>query len=214
MAFASREIARIRSDIVHADSAAISPFNPMHERAASIRAATYVWLAATLERLVREAIQATLREISALSPSHRDLRISLFSLICDGEFESVSSRSRSKAWDVKVNLLNRVNDVGPAVLSEDILPLDGRTIRASHLDSIWLVLGLPTPSTPTTLHRIALNDLADGRNEVAHGNTDPVTFGRTKATNDLLRLTTRVEDVVTHLLATLDAYVSGKQYAR
>ena len=214
IAFASREIARIRSDIVYADSTAISPLSPIHERAASMRAYAYVWLAAVLERIVRDAVQSTLREISALTPAHKDLRLSLFALICEGDFDSVSSRARSNAWEVKINLLSRTADPNPAALSEHILPLDGRTIRAEHFDIIWLVLGLPSPSTPTALHRVALKDLADGRNEVAHGNTDPVAFGRKKATRDLLRLTSRVEDLVAHLLAGLDDYIGRRLFAR
>lgn len=213
-AFASREIARIRSDILHADAGAISPLSPIHERAASARAAAYVWLAATLERIVRDSIQATFREISVLAPSYKDLRLSLFSLICEGEFESVSARARNNAWEMKINLFGRTVDPSPAALSEHILPLDGRTIRAEHFDTIWLVLGLPTPSIPTAFHRMALRDLADGRNEVAHGNTDPVAFGRSKATRDLLGLTTRVEDVIAHLIASLDDYVGRRLYVR
>lgn len=209
-----KELARIRSEIMHADTAAISRINPLQERAAATRAAAYVWLSAILERVVRESLQSTLREISAASLPLKDLRLSLFSLICEGDFESVATRNRSNAWDTKIALFAKTADATPTILSEHILPLDSRTIRAEHFDVIWLVLGLSNRSLPSPIHRIALKDLAEGRNEVAHGNIDPVSFGRAKATADILNLTKRVDDVITHLLTGLDVYLDHRFFVR
>ncbi|MBU9453649.1 hypothetical protein KTE10_07325 [Burkholderia multivorans] len=211
---ATRELARIRADIAHADTAVISPSSPIQERGAAVRASAYVWLAALLERIVRDSLQATLREITQLAVPVRDLRFSLFSLLCDAEFASIADRSRSSSWQQKIAMFVRTAEAEPAQLAENILPLDGRTIRGEHLDTIWLVLGLNAPSVPSPLHRIALKDLADGRNEIAHGHIDPVTFGRSKATNDMLGIAKRVDEVILHLLGSLDAYVEKKQYTR
>lgn len=179
-----------------------------------VRGSSYVWLAALLERIVRDALQATLREISLLSVPFKDLRFSLFSLLCDAEFASIADRSRSGSWEQKIAIFLRTAQADPALLAENILPLDGRTIRGEHFDTIWLVLGLNTPSLPSPLHRIALRDLADGRNEVAHGHIDPVTFGRSKATKDMLRIASRVDEIIMHLLGSLDSYIDKKQYTR
>lgn len=211
---ATRELARIRADIAHADTAVISPSSPVQERGAAVRASAYVWLAALLERIVRDSLQATLREVTQLAVPVRDLRFSLFSLLCDAEFASIADRSRSSSWEQKIAVFLRTAEVKPALLAENILPLDGRTIRGEHLDTIWLVFGLSAPSVPSPLHRIALKDLADGRNEIAHGHIDPVTFGRSKATNDMLGIAKRVDEVILHLLGSLDAYVDKKQYTR
>lgn len=214
LALAVRELARIRADIAHADTAVISSSLSVRERGAAVRASAYVWLAALLERTVRDVLQATLREISLLAVPLKDLRFSLFSLLCEAEFASIADRSRSSSWEQKIAMFLRTAEENPALLAENILPLDGRTIRGEHFDTIWLVLGLGAPSVPSPLHRIALKDLADGRNEVAHGHIDPVTFGRSKATVDVIRITQRVDEVILHLLASLDAYVDKKQYAR
>ncbi|MCR6666548.1 MAG: MAE_28990/MAE_18760 family HEPN-like nuclease [Methyloversatilis sp.] len=214
LTLAARELARIRADITHADAAVISPSSPVQERGAVVRGSSYVWLAALLERIVRDALQATLREISLLSVPFKDLRFSLFSLLCDAEFASIADRSRSGSWEQKIAIFLRTAQADPALLAENILPLDGRTIRGEHFDTIWLVLGLNTPSLPSPLHRIALRDLADGRNEVAHGHIDPVTFGRSKATKDMLRIASRVDEIIMHLLGSLDSYIDKKQYTR
>ena len=64
---ATRELARVRADIAHADTAVISPSSPVQERGAAVRASAYVWLAALLERIVRDSLQATLCEITQLA---------------------------------------------------------------------------------------------------------------------------------------------------
>ena len=214
LSIADRELSRIRAEIAHADVTAISSFTSVKERAAASRAAAYIWLAAILERVVRDALQDTLREITLLALPLRELRLSLFSLVCAPEFDSVSNRNKSASWDSKISLFLRTIDAGPATLSEAVLPLDGGTIRAEHFDTIWLVLGIPSASVPSPLHRIALKELADGRNEVAHGHKDAVTFGRTKVTSDMLRLTQRVDDVITHLFTELDFYIDRKLFIR
>lgn len=211
---AAREIARIKADIAHADAAVISPSSPIQERGAAVRASAYVWLAALLERIVRDALQVTLREISSLAVPFKDLRFSLFSLVCEAEFASIAERNRSGSWQQKIAVFHRTAEADPALLAENILPLDARTIRGEHFDTIWLVLGLGAPSVPSPLHRIALKDLADGRNEVAHGHIDPVKFGRSKATSDVLRIAKRVDEIILHLLGSLDDYVEKKHYTR
>jgi hypothetical protein len=93
-------------------------------------------------------------------------------------------------------------------------PLDGRTIKPTHLESIWAVYDLPGNPMPTSLHAFALRDLCDGRNTVAHGNTDPVTFGRSKAYNDVLRRISQIEDIAVHIAVTGVNYLESQGYLR
>jgi hypothetical protein len=214
LAYASRELTRIRHDISHADVVVMSTSLANRERSAVIRAHIYVWLAALLERIVRESIRDSLRELTSLGLPCIKLRASLFALLCDPDIMSVADRNRQSGWAVRVNLFNRVVANAPAAFSEDILPLDGRTLRGEHFDNIWLVFGLSGPSLPAPQHRVALKDLAEGRNEVAHGHLDPVVFGKVKATADLLRLAGRVDEVISHFLGALDEYLRKQEFAR
>lgn len=212
--YSNRELARIRLDLAYADATALSSQMEARERSATIRAHAYVWLAAVLERSVKDAIRSTLRELTALGLPCNELRASLFALICDPTFMSIAERNRQKGLSMRVALLNRLVEATPAAFLDDILPLDGRTLRAEHFDTIWEVLGLHGPSLPGPLHRIALKDLSDGRNDVAHGVLDPVLFGKAKATSDVRRLATRVDEIISHFLTALDDYLSAKRYRR
>jgi hypothetical protein len=212
--YASGELGRIRKDIRHADVAVLSAAIDRRERSAITRAYVYVWLAALLERVIRDGIRDALRELASHKVPSNELRASLFALLCDPEIASVSDRNRQSGWSTRVGLFARLLATEPAAFSEDIVPLDGRTLRAEHFDSIWVVFGLQGPSLPAPQHRVALKDLADGRNEVAHGHLEPVVFGKQKATADLLRLATRVEDVISHFMGAMDDYLGKAKYRR
>jgi hypothetical protein len=102
----------------------------------------------------------------------------------------------------------------PAAFNPDTLPLDGRTLRAEHFERIWHVFGIPGPSLPAPKHGMALKDLAEGRNKVAHGTVDPISFGKSKAASDVIQLSYRVDEILVHVLAQLDDYLVQARYAR
>lgn len=208
------KLRRIRLDIAHADVAVLTASADVRDRSATTRALVYVWLAAALERFVRDALQFLLLELNALCLPHAGIRTSVFSLVADDLVERVRVRKRRGAWLQRIEMFDIVQSSQQAVFSPDVLPLDGRTLRPEHFENIWLVFGFAGSSLPSRLHAPALNDLAEGRNLVAHGNVDPISFGKTKATADLVRLSQRVEDVATHLTMAIEAYLASGGFKR
>lgn len=214
LAYAGRELTRVRADLVHADATGLSQVAQLRERSATIRAYAYVWLAAVLERVVNDALRSVLTELTSLSlPSHA-FRSSLFALLCHAELTSIAARNPNPAWDTRIQLLSRLTSPLPAAFNVDTLPLDGRTLKAEHFDRIWYVFGLSGPSLPAPKHGMALKDLAEGRNKVAHGNVDPISFGKSKTAADVLQLTHRVDEILVHVLTQFDDYVKQAKYAR
>jgi hypothetical protein len=63
-------------------------------------------------------------------------------------------------------------------------------------------------------HRLALEDLADGRNDLAHGEVDPITFGRRKVYADLIRMMDMIDDILLHLCQTASDYLASNGYNR
>lgn len=205
---------RISRDILEADVKEIHPSIIVRERAAKVKAWAYVWLAAAVEQYVRGILQFLLDEITGHSPQRDQLRLSLFAIHCGDLLNSLQDVRGLTMWEKRVKLLNLIADSQPATFDSAVLPLDGRTIRPEHFDIIWQVFGFNGHSLPTGRHRAALNDLADGRNEVAHGRTDPVTFGRRKVFQDLVSLLRQIEDIIQHLATSADAYLTARAFHR
>jgi hypothetical protein len=129
-------------------------------------------------------------------------------------FDSLQDVGGLKQWERRVEVLHRSTSTDIAVFADSELPLDGKTIRPAHLNTVWLVFGLPGSSLPTPRHAFALNDLAEGRNMVAHGREAPLHFGRRRVTADVLRIADHIEEIGIHLALKLDEYLSGQLYLR
>lgn len=173
------------------------------------RAWAYVSLAAALEAFVRDFVDEMAIHINAANLPVTDLRLSVVSLLQTPAFDSVAANRRQTMWDRRVELLESGEGTGIVRLLVGLRPLDGRTIRREHLESLWKVYGIAGPALPGPLHGLALKDLADGRNEVAHGNSDPIAFGRGKTYYDVIRRIQQVEDIALHIAASGATYVAA-----
>src|SRR6185369_17293894 len=155
------------------------------EQAAIRKAGVYLYAAAALERACREGLLAVIAEINAHGIAPERLRISLFALHCAAELDAIGGGPRSLERVVRAAaMFETVFGAAHAPLGT-VLPLDGRTPRAAHFATIWRVLGFPGPAVPDPACTLALDDLADGRNDVAHGVRDAIAFGRSKAVADV-----------------------------
>ena len=214
LTYFSDEINRIKRELAFVDSISISSDVTLRARAALIKAFVYVWLCDVLERTVRDVLTETLRAISSTSRSYDQIRTSLFALLADGPLESIRSVNKVNAWDTKVGMFGLIASTDTATISSDVIPMGARTLRGEQFDRIWNVYGFAQPSLPSALHRVALKDLADGRNDVAHGHIEPELFGKSKAANDVKNLIGRVEDIGEHVILCGESYIDEEEYLR
>lgn len=178
------------------------------------RAWAYVALGAALEEFVRAFVDELTGHINSANVMVSDLQLGVVSMLRAAEFESVADRRRQEMWDRRADILKSAAQTTVASLKAGVRPLDGRTIRKAHLDSIWAVYGFPGAPLPSPLHGLALRDLGDGRNEVAHGDADPVAFGARKTYVDVLRRIEQVEDIAIHLAGAGESYIVRGEYMR
>lgn len=179
-----------------------------------VHASSSVHLAAALERVTTDLVGGLLQEINARVSSLRELRLSLLALANAPKLDSLQEVRGLKMWNQRSDVFSSAGATSPCVLSDAILPLDGRTIRPEHFETIWHVFGLDGHPLPGPVHALALRTLANNRNAVAHGEEEPsVVAGRTSV-DDTLRLLNRIEDVVTHLWDAGTDYLAAQNYRR
>lgn len=166
---------------------------------AGVKASVYVWLAACLERFLKNFLALLLRDITAATPLYAELKPELLSISGGSVFDSLYHTHKLRKWKARTAVLRQVMEPVEAVFSSTHIPVDGRTIEPEHLEVAWLVYGLPGSPFPGILQKMALVDLSRGRNEVAHGEVRPEQLGRSKTFADLWRLVMHVEDVVQHV---------------
>ncbi len=135
---AESSISRVKREVGHADLVGLGGPSEERDRAALVRAQAYVWLAALLERYVRDILQLLITELNSLSVASKDLRPSLFSLVCDPKLESIKGRRRQGTWPARVELFEIPLSSSTCSLHPELLPLDGRTLRGEHFDNMAL----------------------------------------------------------------------------
>ncbi|GHG10233.1 hypothetical protein GCM10017783_23370 [Deinococcus piscis] len=117
-------------------------------------------------------------------------------------------------WNRRVEIVALAESTEIIEISSDDIPLDGKTIRPEHFETIWGVFGFSGSYMPSPRHALALNNLADSRNTVAHGDEVPERFGRTKTATDISRLLDLSEEIIIHLIATIEKYIDEEDYKR
>jgi hypothetical protein len=191
---------------------------PNHPRAAELartsRAWAYVSLAAAIEDFVRDFVDEMATYINKARQSHAALKLGVLSLVQAPKFDGVAASRRQDVWDRRAEILKMAESVAVAELLVGLRPLDGRTIRAGHLRTLWTIFELPGDPVPSPVHGLALKDLAAGRNAVAHGSVDPLTFGGQKAYVDVIRRIEQVEDIAVHVAAAGATYVAAGGFLR
>jgi hypothetical protein len=203
---------KIRADLYVADVHAISASSPVRESSAKTKAWAYVWMAAATEQYVKEVIQAVLAEINAQAVPQANLKKCLFSLVLASDLDSLKTANKAKSWRQRSALFNATGLTRTVAFNLDVRPLDGRTITADHFECIWEVFGFTPPHVPHPKHKLAMKELAENRNKVAHGHVDPITFGRSKTVTDLTRLSDHVEEVLLHLWDRAEDYLTNRLY--
>lgn len=209
------ELGKIRHRLLVADVGALQSTPTERAIAGELRAFAYVWLAAALERAVKDLLEGLLSELNRRLVPIDSLKPGLLGLLLDADLESVARlRDHEKLWARKCTMFGTAVGQQPAQFNGAVLPLDGKTLRPRHFEVIWQVFGLPGAAVPGPLYRLALTDLADGRNLVAHGEEDPSKFGREKITANVQNLVGRIEDLYLNLVAESDRYLTTSAYLR
>jgi hypothetical protein len=202
----------VRQDLYYCDVAFMQ--KKSRKLRQNIRASAYVHLAAAVEVLVNETFLGVVGEINALVGKLSDLRLSLFAIASGSSFDSLADLRGLKNWHRRCQILSDIESHAIFRLDESCLPLDGRTIRPEHLDAAWKVFGFDGPSLPSPLHALALRDLADSRNSVAHGSEALSVVAGRKTPDDMFRLINRVEEIAIHLWGAAVQYLDTTQYRR
>lgn len=190
--------------------------SPIQKRSTQlITSSSYVLIAATTENFLRKTLNTLATDIKISGVLRRDVKSSLHSIFGDHHLVSFRDlRDYQKSWEKRIELFELTSSTDVLGTAPTDLPLDGKTIRPIHLETIWQVFALPNDPFPNLQCRAALIDIADGRNEVAHGHVSVTTFAMKKGTTDTIKKISRIEELLTHISLQAMAYIASTGYLK
>lgn len=172
----------------------------------------YIWMAATLERSVPRVLAALLDLIESSGVACDKLKPGIWSILVGGQLAALQDLRGMNMLRKRLELLTHLRGKGAASLSASHLPLDGRTLRPEHFDMIWRVFSLDGDALPSLFHRTALTEIADTRNDLAHGKKDPLTIGALKTRAEILRRVGQTGDIIEHLVLSTQDCLDNNRY--
>lgn len=207
-------LSQVRRQLSAASSGGMAVSASSRDLHSLVRASVYLWLSAILERFLKDSLHALLVEIEASAASTGKIRLRLFSLVCSPELQALRDLAGLKMWEKRLEILDRLDAKTAVAFGSRNLPLDGRTLREEHFRTIWSVFEFPGYCLPGNAHKLALEDVADSRNDLAHGEVDPLTMGRRKTDTEMLSLITRFDEICGYFYSTTSAYLLGGAFRR
>lgn len=209
------ELSLVNQSLKWAQIAVLASSPSQRRSAHTVTSSSYVLIAAVVENFVRNTVARLGQDIRATGVPMREVKTSLLSIFGNNHLVSIRDiRDYQKSWIKKIELLAMPDSSFPlGDLSAD-LPLDGKTIRPVHLETIWSVFSMPLSPFPNLLCRVALIDIADGRNDIAHGHISVETFAKSKGNVDTIKKISRIEELLTHITICSTEYISTKAYRK
>ena len=202
----------IRNELVVADVGVLGIPISIRDSLKRHHASCYIWLAATIEQCIPKVIDGLLHEIQLSGVECLKLRPSLWSILGGSELASLQDIRGLKMWTKRVELLERMTTTRPVLFDYEHKPLDGRTVRPRHFEVLWAVFSLPGNPLPSLIHKTALSEIAEIRNRLAHGEVSPLTIGRLKTRDEILRRVDQTEEILEHLILSAQDYLDKNQY--
>jgi hypothetical protein len=187
-----------------------------------LRAAAVVATMAELERVVREILVGLTNEVAGAKVEVRNLVPGLRVLAAHSKFQSLMSTSDSDShWTgrlavSRLDLETEIARLPPRASNGPQPPLDGRTIRPSHLRRVWSLLEIRGDALPSASADASIAKLASIRNDVAHANA-PIDelFHRDDTSRSAKSVARYIEDatlVLLHIGSEVSDYASGRHY--
>jgi len=208
----STQVDGMKSDLRVLDVELIDSTEARRRRLGRSKSFIYVWLSASLEDFCNSILSGITQELETLNHPPIAYKPGLIALCYHNLFDSMQELAGHKQWNKRHELLKAVAEEQSASFNSAVLPLDGGTLRPRHFDHVWAFFGLPGQALPSPTHRIALKELAESRNQLAHGEMSPTALGRSKTTAHLKDLVAMVEDVGENLAVAVERYVDEEIY--
>jgi hypothetical protein len=207
----------LRSDQRRVDVNILQANKAEKQQLGRLKSSMLIWLYASLESFVTDILMSMVEEVESRNPQLLRLKPCFHALCYSHIFECISDtpKSGNDLWQVRQELSEEVLENTTASFNSTV-PLDGSILRGHHFRHLWNCFGFQGHHLPpqTGSHETALKELADDRNDLAHGNRDPTRLGRQITARELKKRIIRIEEVAGHLHLTVDQYVQNGEYLR
>lgn len=185
---------------------------------AEMKGLLFVQLYGIHEHVVRSVVSCLVEAVAASGLGIARLRRELVALAVEKEFDAIrqSSSESEKVWTRAVGLFRKVECNEVAQVRPDAAPHDGSHFRASQLEFIWEMFGMPGCALVEAKSRGYLDEIVEKRNQIAHGREAAADVGARFTCDEMEKRVGVVEQNSLHLVGCVRAFLgnAGPRFER
>lgn len=178
-----------------------------------LRGLFYVHLYGAFEKSINDIVQAYLRKVESLNIVKAHTSPHFWPTALDASFKSLQSTLGSGNWKKRGEFIfatesNEVCAIADGVFSEQL-----QNIWPETIDTVFLYLGLGQMDW-IDLDILAVREVVDKRNQVAHGRTAPVRVGNSVRSPGLELRLNSLYLIVSSIADQMEGHIEGLRFIR
>lgn len=176
-------IQQVRSFLTFIKSQESSTIPPSDEDIVkTMRGLFFVHLYAAFEKSINDAVEEYLLHVNSLRVKYRDFVHSFLPTALDPKFTSLQAGDR---WQSRVEFSRLLDSNDVCSISSSVFAMHLQNTKAKSIDEIVRNIGCESIYERNDSDMHYLDEVADKRNQVAHGRNTPVAIGSSGRSNDL-----------------------------
>ncbi|HIF9128552.1 TPA: HEPN domain-containing protein [Photobacterium damselae] len=174
----------------------------------------FVTMYACIEYSLTQSLTRAL-EIIGQSPEPASAYKSI--ILCtllDRYFKGIRDCGKKQIWTKREELLDIIiNDDVINDIDSSVFPSEGSmNISATQIENVWKYLNVEMEYLPEGVNRLAINDIKEQRNAIAHGRTSAADVGRRYTMSTLEQRVQDVRNVSLYFTMVLNDYCANRKY--
>ncbi|HEX5474545.1 MAG TPA: MAE_28990/MAE_18760 family HEPN-like nuclease [Vicinamibacterales bacterium] len=203
----AKRIHHIRLALNEIDASIASAGHPK-EVALNAKGLIFVQLYAVYEYCVNAAFQAALSTIRSHLLTCDRVHPELISLALHPAFEGLADTpKKSERWLRRAEIVRKAISADPLILG-NTFPGDENKMRVEQVETVFAVLRVAQPAVNDPRLPLAIKELVELRNGVAHGLVSADEIGKRFSIPDLAKRTDDMERYCNYVLAALEEHVT------
>jgi hypothetical protein len=174
-----------------------------------IKGLFFVQLYSIYEYVIINSFAAVVRQFNGYAIPFERVRRSLLCMGLHPSFQAIQDLSERRGWQKRIELLSVCNSTTPSSVQENLFPRDDSHFRATQLNLICEILGLPAGALVPNSPIIGwIDEVVENRNAISHGRETADAIGGRYSSTDLEDRLRQLNLLANHILNVLETHSS------
>jgi hypothetical protein len=176
-----------------------------------LRGLFYVHLYGAFEKSVNEGVESYLQAIGEIGAKGYDFSASFLPIALDPRFTSLQNGDK---WQGRIDFSEALHSPEACVINNTVLAMHMQNTKAQTLKAVANYLGASDLYTRTGRDEAYLDEVAEKRNQVAHGRVPPLTVGAVGRSVDLELRLEAMNRLTENFLSMLEDHINSFAFLR